>query len=190
MAVTVVLYVCWGLFSVTWLTGAAINRRRGPAVLERTRRDWTIYVAAVAIGLVYLIPSRIWDEVTVGGPVLHAAGACVVVAATAFTLWARFSLGDMWSSDVVKKREHNLHTTGPYRLTRHPIYTGMFGMLLGSAMALGFGETAFVAAAIVVPLVFKARAEERLLVGMFPGDYERYRVRVPMLVPGPRSLHS
>lgn len=190
MAGTIVTYLCWALFGVTWLVGAVVGRSRGPAVRERSGRDKTVYVAVCAILAASFVPASVWHRATFSAPWLHAVGAVLLVAGTAFTLWARLALGTMWSSDVVAKQDHSLRTGGPYRITRHPIYTGMCAMLLGSAMLRSLGEIAAIAAAIVVALVFKARSEERLLLGAFADDYERYRRRVPMFVPGLRFSRS
>ncbi|HEY0409015.1 MAG TPA: isoprenylcysteine carboxylmethyltransferase family protein [Candidatus Dormibacteraeota bacterium] len=76
-----------------------------------------------------------------------------------------------------------LRTDGPYRVTRHPIYTGMLGMLVGTALLGGVGRWAVVLAVGVVYAAVKIRAEERLLGAEFPEDYPRYRERVPQLVP-------
>ena len=55
-------------------------------------------------------------------------------------------------------REHpELRTSGPYRIIRHPIYTGILGMLLGSAMLLGSVMT--LSALIVAVSVFLVRHE-------------------------------
>jgi protein-S-isoprenylcysteine O-methyltransferase Ste14 len=125
----------------------------------------------------------VWHPLTVSSVGMRVGGATLLVAATAFTLWARVVLGTMWSVDVAIKEHHTLRISGPYRLTRHPIYTGLLSMLAGWAIALGFGQAVAIAAAISVAIVFKARAEERLLTQRFPDDYPPYRRRVPMLVP-------
>ena len=106
----------------------------------------------------------------------------LLVAATAFTLWARVVLGTMWSSTAVAKTGHKLRTDGPYAITRHPIYTGLAGMLLGTALVNDLGRLAVVFVLGVLFLESKARTEERLLSDVFP-EYESYRRRVPRLVP-------
>jgi protein-S-isoprenylcysteine O-methyltransferase Ste14 len=97
---------------------------------------------------------------------------------------SRFS---MWSSSVVVKTGHALRTAGPYAITRHPIYTGLVGMLLGTALISDLGRWTAVFALGVAYLALKARAEERLLSGFFP-EYERYRRRVPQLIPKPHPF--
>lgn len=83
---------------------------------------------------------------------------------------------------------HQLRTDGPYAITRHPIYTGMVGMLIGTAVLTGLGPWAVLVALGIVFIEIKLHAEERLLGEVFGGEYERYRREVPQLVPGLRRL--
>jgi protein-S-isoprenylcysteine O-methyltransferase Ste14 len=182
---TVLVATCWGAVGVVWLAGAIYNARRGPGVRERTERDYFWLVTIVAVWLLYGRADGIaWGWLSVESPWLRAPGVALLVAATAFTLWARLELGTMWSASVVAKTDHALRTHGPYAVTRHPIYTGLLGMLLGTALVDDLGRPAIVFVLAVIYLAWKARAEERLLSGVFP-EYERYRRRVPRLIPRP-----
>jgi protein-S-isoprenylcysteine O-methyltransferase Ste14 len=179
--------VCWGTFLVVWIAGALYNARRGPAV--RTRRmgnlRWVIAVAA-AWAVLRLVPGSDWDRLSLQTSWIRLPGLVLLVGATAFTIWARFSLGKMWSSDVVAKEGHELRTNGPYGIVRHPIYAGLLGMLLGSAMLDGFGVWTLALIGGGAMVLLKVRAEEGLMSNVFPRDYERYRRRVPALIPSLR----
>ena len=105
---------------------------------------------------------------------------------TAFTVWARLSLGTMWSISTRAKDQHQLRTGGPYAVTRHPIYTGLLGMLLGTTLLNGIGHSVVLFPIGLVLLTIKARSEERLMLATFPEQYPRYRRRVPQLIPGLR----
>jgi protein-S-isoprenylcysteine O-methyltransferase Ste14 len=111
-----------------------------------------------------------------------------MAVSTAFTLWARAALGTMWTSVAVVKDDHVLRADGPYGITRHPIYTGLLGMLAGTAAIEGLGRWVafFVLGALLAGL--KIRAEERLLDRTLGEAYDQYRHRVPQLVPGLRPL--
>jgi protein-S-isoprenylcysteine O-methyltransferase Ste14 len=101
-----------------------------------------------------------------------------------FAWWARIHLGTMWSSDVTKKVDHHIVESGPYRLVRHPIYTGLLLSALATAVANGTATALLGAAAISLGLYIKARIEERFLRAELGGDaYASYVRRVPMLVP-------
>ena len=103
-----------------------------------------------------------------------------------FTVWARLILGVMWSASPTVKREHKLRTGGPYAITRHPIYTGMLSMLLGTTLLAGGGRWIVAFPVFLVLVEIKLHIEERLMLAQFPEDYPGYRRRVPQLVPGLR----
>jgi protein-S-isoprenylcysteine O-methyltransferase Ste14 len=117
-------------------------------------------------------------------PVARILGLVILLAATALAVWARFVLGAMWSAAPTVKQEHKLRTGGPYGITRHPIYTGMLGMALGSALLAGGGRWVVTFFGFLVVIEIKIHIEERLMRAEFPADYPRYRGRVPQLVPG------
>jgi protein-S-isoprenylcysteine O-methyltransferase Ste14 len=92
----------------------------------------------------------------------------------------------MWSAVPTVKEHHVLQTGGPYRLTRHPIYTGILGMMLGSLLVAGGGRWIVPLPVFLVLFEIKIRIEERLMLAEFPEDYQQYRERVPQLIPGLR----
>jgi protein-S-isoprenylcysteine O-methyltransferase Ste14 len=69
--------------------------------------------------------------------------------------------------------------TGPYRLTRNPIYLGMLLGLIGEAIAFNslWPLVSLVAFALVIRYGVVAR-EEAYLERKFGDDYRRYRARV------------
>lgn len=183
----VATWVCWGLFGLVWLGGAIYNFRRAPVTRERCALGSAWLIGIVAYVVLYrLTPARIWIPITVEARWLDILGVAVLTAATAFTLWGRAVLGIMWTSAPVIKYEHALRTTGPYALTRHPIYTGLLGMLAGTACVSGLGRWVGVVAIGVLLVIVKLRAEERLLERTFGETFQHYRRRVPLLVPRPR----
>jgi protein-S-isoprenylcysteine O-methyltransferase Ste14 len=129
-----------------------------------------------------------WQPLTVQAHWVRFLGLAVLVGATVFTLWARRTLGTMWSSTPTVKQEHELRTDGPYGITRHPIYTGILGMLLGTSLLAGFGRLALIFPVGLVLAEIRIHLEEGLMVATFPDDYPRYRRRVPQLVPGLRLI--
>ncbi len=181
--------VCWALFALVWLAGAIYNSRRAPAVRERSVSvsPWFIGPAAVLV-LGWLVPARWWRSITVDARWLVVIGVAVLVASTAFTLWARLALGTMWASSAVVKDDHALRIDGPYGITRHPIYTGLLGMLAGTAAIDGLGRWVAFFGLGVLLVGLKIRAEERLLDRTLGGAYDQYRQRVPLIVPGLRPV--
>ncbi len=186
---TVVIGACWGLFGLVWVTGAAYNALRAPAVRQRSTPASAWLVGAAGAWVIFrAVPKADWSSLRVQAALPEAIGLPILFAATAFTLWARAVLGTMWTASAAAKDAHVLHTEGPYAVTRHPIYTGILGMLLGTALASGLGRWLGVFVLAVVWVKVKVYAEERLLTKVFGEDYQRYRRRVPQLIPGLRGL--
>ncbi len=183
------LAVCWGAFGLTWLVGAIYNESRAPA--ERTRTGlgtWGTGWIVVAVAWT-AVPRADWGSLALHLPTwARILGLAILLAATALALWARFTLGTMWSAAPAVKQEHKLRTTGPYAITRHPIYTGILGMMLGSLLLAGGGRWILPFPVFLVLTEIKIPFEEKLMLAEFPDDYPRYRQRVPKLVPGLRLL--
>ncbi len=181
-APSVVVYACWAVFVVTWAIAALFVKR----TVERRRGWWRLPMIAMG-ALIYgaarspllLGTRRLWTP-TLPREWLAAA---VVLLGLWVTLWARLALGRNWSGSVTFKQDHELIERGPYRYVRHPIYTGILSMALGTAM-LNARASAFVMCAILlVGLWLKLRAEEQLLTSHFPDAYPQYRQRVRALIP-------
>jgi protein-S-isoprenylcysteine O-methyltransferase Ste14 len=182
------LAVCWTAFALIWLAGAIYNQSRAPEA-ERTRR-WFSRTGWVIVGVAWVVVPRAgWNFLAVHAPLwARILGLAILLAATVFTLWSRLALGTMWSGAPMVRQQHRLRTSGPYSVTRHPIYTGMLGMMLGSLLLAGGGYWILPFPVFLVLLEIKIRVEERLMLTEFPDDYPRYRQRVPQLVPGLRLV--
>ncbi len=183
-----VLVGCWGAFGVVWVGGAIYNALKAPAIVRRSSTSSQVLLlwAAIALAIRFLVPAGVWKLLTVNAAWLTIVGAVALVAATAFTLWARFVLGTMWTANAAAKTGHVLHTDGPYAITRHPIYTGLLGMFLGTVLLSGLGASlAYLVVGIAV-IELKLRSEEQLLTATLGEQYLRYKQRVPQLIPGLR----
>ena len=181
--------VCWLAFVAVWLITANYNESRAPA--ER-QRSWYgtgfIPVVIVFTAVRLAVPRADWQSVTIHAPWARFLGLAILLAATALTLWARFVLGLMWSAVPAVKEGHQLRTSGPYAITRHPIYTGLLGMMLGTMLLAGGGPWIVPFPVALILIEFKIRIEERFMMTEFREEYPRYRGRVPQLVPGLRIV--
>jgi protein-S-isoprenylcysteine O-methyltransferase Ste14 len=193
LTAAVAISACWGAFALVWVIGALYNASKGPT--KRRRATPRSFVAAVIVVLVIVlatvrsVPARDWRVLQANAPWVSFLGLAILLASTAFAIWARVALGSMWSMNAVVKEGHQLRTDGPYGITRHPIYTGMLGMLLGSLLLAGVGQSIVLLPVGVVLFELKIRLEERLMSATFPDEYSGYRRRVPQLIPGLGRLH-
>src|ERR1017187_7501034 len=95
----------------------------------------------------------------------------------AFAIWARHTLGRNWSGNPTVKEGHELVETGPYRLVRHPIYTGFLLAIAGTGIGSGQVMQLFIFGTAFVLLWAKLRIEESLMLRQFPQTYPGYMKR-------------
>ncbi len=197
MLAAVGIAVCVGAVVVVWVAGALYNALHTPRNASHASRELTrsqpgsaalIVVAAACAGLVIGLGRSHFDGLAVGALWVRILGLAVLVASTMFTLWARFSLGTMWSLAPKVKDDHRLRTHGPYAVTRHPIYTGVLGMILGATLLSGISQWIVLFPVALVLFEVKIRMEEHLMLATFPDGYPQYRRQVPQLVPGLYAL--
>ncbi len=97
------------------------------------------------------------------------------VGAVGVLLWiaATWTLG---ASLAVLPGTDQLVTKGVYRIIRHPIYVGIVLTLTGLFVACGSVPCLVYVLVVVVPLnIFRARAEEQVLLEQLGLPYQRYR---------------
>jgi protein-S-isoprenylcysteine O-methyltransferase Ste14 len=180
------LIACWVAFAVYWFAASFGVKKAAETQGARSIFWFRVIQIANFVLLAGIIPYWPFDIVLWRVPNVAAIGEALCVSGTALAIWARRVLAANWSSSVTFKEQHELITGGPYRLARHPIYTGLLTMMLGTVLVLGRLDTlaAFVTRAILY--VFKIRREERVMDEHFPEQYQAYRGRVRALLPIPR----
>lgn len=120
---------------------------------------------------------------------LRGVGVVGAVAGGAVVGLASARLGGQLTAHPAPTSETALHTDGPYRFVRHPIYSGLLLFAAGLAAIAGTARVAALLGGLVALLSFKAQFEEGLLVSRFP-YYEAYASRTPRFVPRPSSFDS
>jgi len=111
------------------------------------------------------------------------------ISLAAVSVWLMKSavrtLGKQWAVAARLVEGHKLITEGPYAYVRNPIYTGMFGMLLATGLAMEHWIATIAAVVIFAAgLVIRVRTEEKLLRAAFGQEFEDYAQRVPAVIPG------
>jgi protein-S-isoprenylcysteine O-methyltransferase Ste14 len=116
--------------------------------------------------------------------VLGWIGVTLCLFGFGLAISARWHLGRNWGLPMSRKEQPELVTSGPYTSIRHPIYTGLFLAMLGSAI----GVNVFWALPLVLVgayFIYSARREETVMLQLFPGQYADYMARTGMLTPCP-----
>ncbi len=170
--------VGWAAFWLYWLL-AAFSMKRGRVPWSRELRI-RVVIVVTAVVLFHLGAFRGHGLNTD----LWRAGLGLVIFALGlgFAVWARVHIGRNWGTPMTQKEEPELVTSGPYRLVRHPIYSGVLVATVGTAVGLSWWWLVAVVLAGVY-FGYSATVEERYLTEQFPEAYPMYKRSTKMLVP-------
>jgi len=177
-AVELIFAVGWAAFWIYWLV-AAFSMKRGHLAWSRELRIRAV-IAVLAIVLIRVGAFR--DHGLNSDPWRAGAGLVLFAVGLVFSIWARIHIGRNWGSPMSRKNDPELVASGPYRLVRHPIYSGILVAAIGTALALSWAWLVAVALAGVY-FVYSAIVEERNLTEQFPDTYPAYKRSTKMLVP-------
>jgi protein-S-isoprenylcysteine O-methyltransferase Ste14 len=182
-----VVMLCWFAFA-----GIFVFRKKLPKAPDKKRDRSSIVGLALqcfSYAIVWwgrrppftaMVSGSQWLEVLVAIIAIAAAvGSVMLITAAVRTL------GKEWSITARMVENHKLAHEGPYARVRHPIYTGMLGMLIATGLAVSDWIALF--AAIVVFAIgtwIRVRIEERLLRETFGQSFEDYAREVPAVIPG------
>jgi protein-S-isoprenylcysteine O-methyltransferase Ste14 len=140
----------------------------------------------IAIGAIVVIGVRTHllsgDSGTISNPAFRWACFAVLLAGFFFAVWARVTLGANWGQPMTQRVEPHLITSGPYRLVRHPIYSGLILAMTATALAFNLYGLIIVAA-VSAFFVYSATVEEGNMSARFPEQYPAYKSRSKMIVP-------
>jgi len=171
-------FVYWWAMSTN--VKATEQREAGPSRLARL----VLMVCAVALLSLPSVPLPLLNERFLPlGAWCFWSGAAMTAVGLLFSVWARRHLGKNWSQAVTVKEGHELITSGPYALVRHPIYTGLLLAFVGSAVARGEWRGLLASALVFGALWRKLRLEEKWMRVQFGESYETYSRQVAALVP-------
>ena len=175
----------WLALSLYWCSMSRqvkANERR-ESLPSRLVRMIVIVCAAMLLFLPKVPLPLLGDRFLPHGAWCFWMGAAITAIGLLFAVWARRYLGGNWSQSVTVKSGHELITSGPYALVRHPIYTGFLLGFAGSALARGEWRGLLAVILLFSVLWHKLKLEEKWMSAHFGVSYESYARRVSALLP-------
>ena len=147
-----------------------------------------IFIQAFAFAIAWMIPRKPFTPfLPVDWHAQYIVAMLIVVlvlASLIFIATALRTLGKQWSLQARVLEHHELIRHGPYRIVRHPIYAGMFGMLVAGSLAYGHWLGLLIASLVYcIGTIIRIRSEEKLLREQFGSAYEEYVREVPAFTP-------
>lgn len=184
--VFVVVMICWLVFA-----GGFLLRKKPPSRPDQKREPASLFGVALqgmSYGLVWGVRRPAFTPIS-GNEPISIMTALLAICAAVSSVWlitmAVKTLGKEWSLTARLVEDHQLATSGPYALVRHPIYTGMLGMLLATGLTISHWAALLVALIVFfIGTTIRVRSEEKLLREAFGEQFETYARSVRAIVPG------
>ena len=176
-------YVAWIAFEI-WVSArdrraARGEKHDGGSIVAIFIFIWLGITAAFMAP--HIVPSArigLWPE-----PIFVTA-MTLFWAGIALRLWAISTLGRFFRTKVLVLDDHRLVTSGPYRVLRHPAYTGSILTLAGLGLAFGNWLSALSAfVCILLAFAWRILVEEKALRARFGAAFELHRRRTWAVIP-------
>jgi protein-S-isoprenylcysteine O-methyltransferase Ste14 len=177
------IYIPWDIWIVSWVAAALWSAR---TVKRRGFSGEFLYRSLTTAGFVFLLAPMVRRSsghlkfVDWPGPLGTHLWPLppLAVGWSMFAWWARIYLGRLWSGSITRKEGHTVVDTGPYRIVRHPIYTGILTAAVATAVTMGTAHAVLGAIFLIVGYWMKARLEESFLREQLGAEaYDSYRRR-------------
>lgn len=152
-------------------------------------RSWWFYLVSTVFffGIAYLGWNSLpWTVTTHARIWMLALGSLLYFPGLLFLLWARLTLGKNYFVSTGFGAQlfagHQLITSGPFSIVRHPMYAGLILAALGSVLIYSTWTTVYFACFAPLMIV-RARREEAALSAEFGEEWRKYCQRVPAFIP-------
>jgi protein-S-isoprenylcysteine O-methyltransferase Ste14 len=175
------VYVMLALGWILWVAPFFLmKRRRVKAQRLDARARWGI--ALQGLGYSLLWPNAFWQRSVDGRQALLSLS--LLVSAILLSWSGAFALGQEWRIDAGINVDHQLVTSGPYRFMRHPIYSSMLSLLLGTGVLITPWPMLLLATCVFIAgTEVRVRIEDGLLARHFGDRFAQYQRSVPAYIP-------
>ncbi len=143
---------------------------------------WLVIIVSVAAGV--YVAKQLPAAALPHHRSFAVAGVVLFVAGLFLRWWAIITLGRFFTVDVTIEKDHELVERGPFRMVRHPSYTGVLLAFVGFALSLGnWAALLVILLPIGVAFIHRMNVEENALSGALGAQYTDYMRRTKRLVP-------
>jgi protein-S-isoprenylcysteine O-methyltransferase len=172
------------LISEVLLTVTRRSRSRTGTKQDRSTLGviWMVIIVSIAAGVFVAMN---WPAAALPhGQMFALAGVVLFVAGLFLRWWAIITLGRFFTVDVTIEKDHDLVERGPFRVVRHPSYTGVLLAFVGFALTLrNWAALLVILVPIFAAFIRRMNVEEDALSRALGSRYADYMRRTKRLVP-------
>lgn len=182
-------YVFWAVYCCCYLPeiigsffqkSSAADRHE-----DRGSERLLVYGTMISLFLAFLLALNLRKlEISGNGLLMMNAGSVIIIAGVALRWYSIRVLGRFFTRDVAIRENHRIVRSGPYRILRHPSYSGYLLAVTGIAVALNnWAASAEILIVNLAIYVHRMRIEESALRLAFGDAYIAYQAETKMIVP-------
>jgi len=180
----------YGLVSSLWILSEVVGgsiiprlRRRGARIEKRDRGSQFLIIGCIFLSIGIAFTFAAFGITILPGWVSYT-GISFMLAGIALRQWAIAVLGGFFSQSVGIQKGQKVVNGGPYRLIRHPSYTGALLIISGVGLALrSLVAVLFILCIAGSAFGYRIRMEEQVLVSELGDEYVQYTKTTKMLIP-------
>src|SRR4030095_12705024 len=142
---------------------------------------WLVIAVSITVGV--FVAQNFRAAALPHGGMFASAGVVLFVAGLILRWWAIITLGRFFTVDVTIEKDHELVERGPFRIVRHPSYTGVLLAFVGLALSLrNWAALLVILLPIGAAFVHRMNVEEKALSRALGRRYQEYMKRTNRLV--------
>ncbi len=176
--------LAWGAMELSQLS-QSLDARKGATRIARPSWRVATWACLIAGGVMLHLAPRIVPAAAIRpGAAAFAAGMVILLAGLVLRGWSFKTLGTYFTYTVMVSSNQPVVANGPYRVLRHPSYTGLLLALAG--VGLTSANWVGLAAMTLLPLtaiLWRIHVEEGALLTTLGDRYRCYASQHKRLVP-------
>ncbi|MGB8310864.1 MAG: isoprenylcysteine carboxylmethyltransferase family protein [Halobacteriota archaeon] len=179
-------YLVYSLWLLSEVVGAGVIprlRRRGTQIKRKDNSSYGLIMMPIFVS-VYIAFAFASSGIARWPSWVFYPGIVLMVLGILLRQWSIVVLGRFFSSMVAIQEGQKVVDSGPYRLVRHPSYTGAFLIFMGQGLALqSWGAILLLVLTFGLAYGYRIYVEEKVLISELGDDYVKYSKRTKRLIP-------
>jgi protein-S-isoprenylcysteine O-methyltransferase Ste14 len=176
-----IVTMAWGMMELAKTN----NRREGAARVGGGGRSFVAFPVMILVAVLLYLGPRVMPTAAIRpAAAAFAGGIVILLGGLVLRGWSIKALGDYFTGTVMVSSDQPVITAGPYRVLRHPSYTGF--LLACAGVGLASANWVTVAASVLLPLavcLWRIHVEESALLATLGDRYRTYAAQHKRLVP-------
>ena len=180
----------YDLAAILWILSEVVGggiiphlHRRGTKIERRDTGSQFLIIGCILLSIVIAFTFAGSGIAMLPGFISYA-GSALMLAGIVIRQWSIAVLGNFFSPAVGIQKGQKVVNRGPYRLVRHPSYTGAFLIITGVGLALrSWGAVLVILFITGLAYGYRIRMEEKVLVSELGDEYVQYKKKTKKLIP-------